>query len=109
MAGATVRYSSPRNYNNPNLALFNSEKTLPYRSLDVNWSYLHKQHVIFYFSISNLLGFDQEFGRQYASAPDSEGYYHSTPVLPGSRRFFIAGCFITLSRKGDLNQLDKIN
>jgi len=109
MAGATCRFSSPRPYNNPNSTLFNNERTIPYQSLDVNWSYLHKQNVIFYFSVSNLLGFKQEFGHKYATLPDSKGVYQSAPVLPGAKRFFVLGCFITLSRDGNVNQLDKIN
>lgn len=109
MIGGTYRLSSPRRYNNPNSEVFNNERTIPYQSLDVNWSYLHKQNVIFYVSVSNLLGFEQEFGRKYASVPDSEGMYYSAPKLPASKRFFILGCFITLSKKGEINQLDKIN
>ena len=107
--GGTYRFSSPRYYNNPNTDIFNGERTIPYQSLDVNWSYLHKQNVILYFSVSNLLGFKQEFGQEYAEQPDSQGVYLSAPKLPGSRRFFILGCFITLSKSGDINQLNKIN
>lgn len=107
--GGTYRIASPRYYNNPNSEEFNSGQTLPYQSLDVNWSYLHRQNVIFYFSVSNVLGFEQEFGYRYASIPDSEGVYQSTPILPGAKRFFILGCFITLSKSGDINQLNKIN
>ncbi len=109
MAGATYRLSSPRPYNNPNSEIFNNERTVPYQSLDVNWSYLYKQNVIFYFSVSNLLGFEQEFGHKYATIPDGEGVYQSAPILPGSKRFFVLGCFITLSKNGKVNQLDKIN
>ena len=109
MAGATYRYSSPRFYNNPNSTLFNNERTIPYQSMDVNWSYLHKQNVIFYFSVSNLPGFKQGFEHKYSSFPDSEGVYQSTPILPAAKRFFVLGCFITLSRDKNLNQLDKIN
>jgi hypothetical protein len=109
MVGATYRLSSPRSYNDPNSKIFNNERTIPYQSLDVNWSYLHKQNVIFYFSVSNMLGFEQEFGHKYATLPDGEGVYQSAPILPGSKRFFILGCFITLSKNGKVNQLDKIN
>ncbi len=109
MVGATYRLSSPRSYNNPNSELFNNERTIPNQSLDVNWSYLHKQNVIFYFSVSNVLGFEQEFGHKYATLPDGEGVYQSAPILPGSKRFFVLGCFITLSKNGKVNQLDKIN
>ncbi len=107
--GGTYSLSSPRYYNNPNKADFNGEKTIPYQSLDLNWSYLHKQNVIFYFSVSNILGFEQEFGHEYAAIPDSNGVYNSAPKLPGAKRFFLVGCFITLSKSGDINQLNKIN
>jgi hypothetical protein len=109
LVGATYRLSSPRSYNDPNSEIFNNERTIPYQSLDVNWSYLHKQNVIFYFSVSNVLGFEQKFGHKYATLPDGEGVYRSAPILPGSKRFFILGCFITLSKNGKVNQLDKIN
>ncbi len=108
-AGISCHFSSPRTYDDPNTEAFNDRKTLPYRSLDLNWSYLLKQHLIIHFSVSNALGLEQSFGRRYAAVPDSEGIYRSKPVLPGSKRFFIVGCFLTLSRSGDLNQLDKIN
>jgi len=107
--GGTYRISSPRYYNNPNSGDFNSEKTIPYQSLDVNWSYLHRQNVIFYFSVSNVLGFEQQFGYEYATIADGDGVYHSAPKLPGAKRFFVLGCFITLSKSGNINQLDKIN
>lgn len=104
--GATYSLSSPRVYNNPNAVEFNNEKAIPYQSLDFNWSYLYRSNIIFYASASNLLGFKQEFGKKYASSANSEGEYASTPILPGAKRFFVVGCFITLSKKGDLNQLD---
>jgi hypothetical protein len=106
--GTIYNYSSPRNYNNPNSDEFNGETTLAYHSLNMNWSFLPKQNVIIYFTVSNILGFDQQFGRTYSPAPGPDGAYLSKPVLPGARRWFLAGCFITLSRDKTLNQLDRI-
>ncbi len=107
--GATFHISSPRYYHNPNSSEFNGEKTQPYQSLDLNWSFLPAQNVILYASVSNVLGLDQSFGRRYSNMPDENGFYQSAPILPAARRFFLLGCFITLSRNGELNQLDKIN
>ena len=50
----------------------------------------------------------KEFGHRYADIPNSNGVYESEPIIPGSNRFFVLACFITLSKRGDLNQLDEI-
>jgi len=107
--GLNYSVASPRYYNNPNNNIFNGEKSMAYQSLNVNWSYLLKQHVIIYASVSNLLGSEQQYGYKYASIPDDEGIYQSTPIMPGARRWFLIGCFITLSKNKEINQLDKIN
>ena len=107
--GLNFSVASPRYYNNPNSNNFNGEMSMAYRSLNANWSYLLKQHVIIYASVSNLLGTEHQFGYKYASIPNEAGIYRSAPVLPGARRWFLIGCFITLSRDKEINQLDKIN
>ena len=107
--GVNYSISSPRPYNNPNSETFNGERTLAYRSLNANWSFLLKQHVIIYATVSNLLGTEQQFGYRYASMPDEGGFYHSAPIQPGAKRWFLVGCFITLSKDKEINQLDKIN
>jgi hypothetical protein len=81
---------------------------LPYRSLDVSWSFLYRQNIIIYAAVTNVAGFKNEFGRTYSSNPDASGNYQSDAVQPASNQFFVVGCFITLTRKGSANQLDKI-
>ncbi len=107
--GVNYSIASPRYFNNPNSDIFNGEKSMAYQSLNVNWSYLLKQHVIIYASVSNLLGTEQQFGYKYGSIPDENGVYRSAPILPGAKRWFLLGCFITLSKDKKINQLDKIN
>ncbi len=107
-AGVNYKYSSPRVYNDPNSTEFNGEHTLAYQSLDVSWSFLYKPNIIFYGAVTNVPGFKQEFGRRYSDMPDDSGIYRSTTIIPGSGRFYILACFITLTKKGDKNQLDKI-
>jgi len=109
MLGTSYHYSSPRYYNNPNDQEFNAERTKPYHSLNMNWSLLLKQNVILYFTVSNILGYEHEFGRSYAAAPGPEGNYYSKAILPEAKRWFLVGCFITLSKDKSINQLDKIN
>ena len=109
MLGATYSYSSPRRYNDPNTDVFNGAETISYQSLDVNMAYLFREDVIFYFSATNILGRDNIFGYQYASEPNGQGIYESIPIIPSAPRFFVLGCFMTFSQKGDINQLDKLN
>jgi len=74
MLSVNFRYSSPRVYNDPNSAVFNGEKMLPYRSLDLSWSFLYRQNIIFYGAVTNIVGFKNEYGRTYSSIPDDSGY-----------------------------------
>ena len=104
-----LKYSSPRVYNNPNSEVFNGEHTKPYRSVDVSWSFLYRQNIIIYAAVTNIFGFKQGYGYAYASSMDSEGIFRSSPIIPGADRFFLVACFITLTRKGQANQMDKID
>lgn len=108
MLGGAFTYSSPRLYNDPNDATFNTARMKAYHSLNLNWTYLHRENVIFYLSATNVLGYQQEFGYEFASEPNSEGVYESSAIRPAQNRFFILGCFITLSKSGTKNQLDKL-
>ena len=107
--GATLSYGSPRSHNNPNNIQFMDEKLRAYKSLDLNWSFLHRENVIFHAAISNVLGFNNGFGYNYSPIPDANGMYQRTEILPAAKHFFFVGCFITLSRHGSSNQLDKLN
>jgi hypothetical protein len=107
LAGINFKYSSPRVYNDPNSKVFNSERMLPYRSLDLSWSFLYRKNIIFYGAVTNVLGFKNEYGRRYSDSPDAGGIYSSVAIQPSSNRFYVIACFITLSRKGEANQLDK--
>ena len=88
--------------------MFNGEHTKPYRSADVSWSFLLKQNIIIYAAVTNIFGYKQDYGNSYATIPDAEGVYRSAPIVPGADRFFLLACFITLSKKGEANQVDKI-
>jgi len=106
---ATFQYGSPRAYNDPNSTAFNDGRLPSFKTLNMSWSYLHKQNVIFHFSVSNIPGFKNVYGYNYAPIPNPEGVFESSEILPSADRFFFIGCFITLSQKGEMNQLDKIN
>lgn len=106
--GLNFRYSSPRVYNDPNSTIFNGKKMLPYRSLDLSWSFLYRQNIILYGAVTNVLNFKNEFGQRYSDHPDVNGNYPGKAIQPSSNQFYVFGCFITLTRKGNANQLEKI-
>jgi hypothetical protein len=107
--GATLRYGSPRPHNNPNQTEFMADQLPVFKSLDMNWTYLHRNNIIFYASVTNVLGFENVNGYHYAPEPDANGYWDRSAQLPYAKRFYFIGCFITLSKKGTDNQLDQIN
>jgi hypothetical protein len=107
--GGSFRYGSPRVYNDRNSPEFNAAKLPSNTSLDLNWSFLYRQNIIFYASATNVLGMKQIFGYQYDAVPDNNGVYGSTPIVPAANSFFFIGCFITLTKNGETNQMDKIN
>jgi len=84
------------------------EHTKPYRSFDLSWSFLYRQNIIIYAAVTNIFGFKQGYGNAYAVKPDSDGVYKSAPIVAGADRFFLLACFITLTHKGEANQIDKI-
>ncbi len=109
LISCTAKYSTPRTYDDPNRMMFNDRYTKPYRSLDFSWSYLPKQHIIFYGAVTNVLGFNNQFGFQFSSQADGNGVYAQQEILPSAKRFFFVGCFLTFTKKGGANQLDTLN
>lgn len=107
--GANFRYSSPRVYNDPNSSVFNGNKMLAYKSLDVSWSFLYRQNIIIYGAVTNVLDFKNEYGQRFSDTPDVNGQYAGATIKPSSNQFYVIGCFITLTKRGNANQLEKID
>ena len=106
--GMTYNYAGGRPYNNPNSAFFMDGKTKDYHSLSVNWSYLISQQKILYVSATNILGFNNVFGYDYAQTPDNNGVFQRQAVVPNADRFFFIGFFWTISDDKVKNQLDNL-
>lgn len=106
--GFTYSYTSGRPYYNPSNDKFNSDRTPSYQDLSVNIAYLPKPNLILYFSCTNLLGHDNIFGYQYASAPDANGVYASRAVRQAADRFLFVGVFITISKNKSIGQLPNL-
>ncbi|MHA7830790.1 MAG: TonB-dependent receptor [Flagellimonas sp.] len=106
--GFSYSYATGRPYDNPNTPDFMMEKTKSYNNLSFNWAYLIDQQKILYFSVSNLLSFNNISNYQYADAPDMDGVYNRRAITPPADSFFFVGFFWTISNDGKSNQLDNL-
>ena len=100
--GGTYTFATGRTYYNPNNDGFLTDKASNYNDLSLNISYLThlwKQFTIIYFSVSNVLGANNVFGYNYSLKPNSNGLYDGIPVVPGAKRFWFLGVFISLETK----------
>ncbi|MEW7278372.1 TonB-dependent receptor [Aquimarina sp. 2201CG1-2-11] len=108
LVSTTYNFASGRPYNNPNQSTFQNRKTKTYNSINLSWAYLLSQQKILYFSVSNVLGFDNIFNYQYANTPNSNGDFARRAIRPNADRFFIIGFFWTISDSKTDNQLDNL-
>jgi len=106
--GFSYQYGSGRTYTNPNVSGFLQEKTKDYNSLSINWAYLISQQQILYFSINNVLAFNNVNGYQYANTPNGAGVFDRRALRPAADQFFFIGFFWTISEDGNENQLDNL-
>ncbi len=106
--GLSYQYASGRTYTNPNRSGFLQEKTNDFNGLSLNWAYLISQQKILYFSVNNVLGFQNINGYQYANAPDASGTFNRRALRPAADQFFFVGFFWTISDDGTDNQLDNL-
>jgi len=106
--GFSFIHASGRPYDNPNTSAFLAEKTKSYNNLSFNWAYLISQQKILYFSVNNVLGFNNINGYQYADAPKMNGVFDRRAIRPPADTFFFVGFFWTISTDKRSNQLDNL-
>ena len=106
--GISYAFSSGRPYTNPNTDQFLGERTKSFNSISFNWAYLLSQQKILYFSVNNLLGFNNINGYQYSNTPDINGNFSRRALVPAADQFFFVGFFWTISEDGTDNQLDNL-
>ena len=109
LVSGTLTVASARSYDDPNTEGFMAAKVPGFKTLNLSWSYLYREHIIFHASVNNVPGWRNVFGYNFADQPGANGQYASVPVRPDSDRFFFVGCFITLSKGMMKNQLDQLN
>ncbi|NNK90175.1 MAG: TonB-dependent receptor [Saprospiraceae bacterium] len=106
--GLTYSFASGRPYENPNTPGFQNERSGYFHNVSASWSYLISQQKILFVSVSNLPGFNNEFGYRYANNPDTMGMYASELIRPSEDQFFFVGFFMTISSDKTKNQLDTL-
>jgi len=106
--GVSYNYGSGRPYDNPNTPEFLAEKTKSFNSLNVNWAYLISRQKILFFSVSNITGFKNVNGYQYANGPNVDGMFDRRAIRPTADAFFVVGFFWTISDDRNSNQLDNL-
>ncbi|WP_425237583.1 TonB-dependent receptor [Ulvibacterium sp.] len=106
--GLSYTHASGRPYDNPNTPEFMGEKTKEFNNLSFNWAYLISQQKILYFSVNNVLGFNNINGYQYADSPNMDGVFDRRTIRPPADTFFFVGFFWTISTDKKSNQLDNL-
>ncbi len=106
--GLSYNHGSGRPYDNPNTPEFLAEKTKSFNSLNMNWAYLISQQKILFFSVSNITGFKNVNGYQYADTPNMNGIFERRAIRPTADAFFVIGFFWTISDDKTSNQLDNL-
>ena len=106
--GLSYTFASGRPYDNPNTVEFMAERTKSFNNLSVNWAYLIDQQKILYFSVNNVLGFNNVSDYQYANSPNVNGVFDRRAITPAADSFFFVGFFWTISSDGKSNQLDNL-
>ncbi|PTB94146.1 TonB-dependent receptor [Marivirga lumbricoides] len=106
--GFSYSWNSGYNYHNPNMAGEMQSTTRDYNNLSISWSYLPMPNLIIHFECSNVLGYKNEFGYQYATQPNAQGQFESLPIQQVADRFLFLGIFWTISKDKNANQLNNL-
>lgn len=106
--GLSYNFASGRPYEDPNTEGFQNELTKPFHSLNLSWAYLIDPQKILFISVSNLMGFKNEFGYRFAPQPNEAGIFPGEVIRPNDDQFFFVGFFWTLSTDKKRNQLQNL-
>lgn len=82
-ASATYSFASSRPYHNPNLSGFMNAITKPYNDISLSLTYMLNffgKQAALHLMLNNLAGFDNIYGYNFATTPNAEGRYESSPI-----------------------------
>lgn len=108
--GVTYSYGSGRPYDDPNVTGFNTQRTKSFNDLSFNASKLTNlggNFTVFYVSVSNILGFENNFGYQYSATANEQGTFDRRAIEPGAKRFFFVGMFVSIGQQFDKSTTTK--
>ncbi len=109
LLGLTYSYGSPRSYNDPNTAAFNTGQTKPYNDLSINFSHLTNlfgQMTILHVSASNILNLKNTFGYEFSQEVNEDGIFESRAITPSSNQFFFVGLFVSIGQEYTITKDD---
>jgi outer membrane cobalamin receptor len=92
-ASVTYSFASSRPYHDPNFPGFMNSHTKPYNDISLSLTYLLElfgKPSVVHLMVNNLAGFDNIYGYNFSSTPNSDGKYESTPVKSPFVRQIIA-------------------
>lgn len=104
----TYNMTSGRPYHNPNTAMFMSERSKYFHSINLSWAYLVSDQKILFVSVSNATRFKNSYGYEYKNQANELGVFEGKLIRPNDDQFFFAGFFITLSKNKNNNQLNNL-
>lgn len=82
-ASATYSFASSRPYHDPNLSGFMNAQTKAYNDISLSLTYMlnffGKQGAL-HLMVNNVAGFDNIYGYNFATTPNTEGRYDSSPI-----------------------------
>jgi len=99
--GISYSVASGRPYDHPGIEGVNESRTKAFHDLSYNMAWLPNKNIILYFSVTNLIGFDQSFGFQFSDEPDNHGNFPFEEQRMPAKRMLFLGCFITLGQIND--------
>ena len=82
-ASATYSFASSRPYHDPNLSGFMNAHTKAYNDISLSLTYMLNffgKQAALHLMVNNVAGFDNIYGYNFATAPNSEGKYESSPI-----------------------------
>ncbi|MCV6628332.1 MAG: TonB-dependent receptor [Flavobacteriaceae bacterium] len=106
--GISYGFASGRTFTNKNKLGFLNDQTKSYHNISLNWSYLISQQKILYVAVSNVSGYKNVNGYQYADTPNMDGVFDRRALRPAADQFFFVGFFWTISDDKKSNQLDNL-
>ncbi len=82
-ASVTYSFASSRPYHDPNFSGFMNAHTKAYNDISLSLTYMlnfFEKQAALHLMLNNLAGFDNIYGYNFATTPNAEGKYESSPI-----------------------------